>query len=254
MARVAHLTDPTLGPLTDDRLTSDYRVFQRLRGHRFSVDDVATAYVAASAAPEATRILDLGTGLGSVLLHLAWVCPKAVLVGVEAQDASFDLLTRNVARNGLQKRVTTIHGDLRDAVVGDTIGGGFDLVSGTPPYFPEGTALTAEDAQRDYARVEYRGGVEAYLAAGRRALAPHGVLVLCGDKEARPRVVASCAPLYLVAERDIVPKAGRRPRFSVWTFRWTDCAFVHTAITLRDADGGLTDDARRLRRFSGFPG
>ena len=109
------MIDPVLGPLTDDRLTGGYRILQRSKGHRFSADDVATAFVARSEVPTATRVLDLGCGIGSVLLLLAWNLESASLVGVEAQAMSFELLERNVARNGLTGRVTVIHGDLRDA-------------------------------------------------------------------------------------------------------------------------------------------
>ena len=76
MKKPTHL-DPLLGPLTDDALTREYRVWQRLGGHRFSSDDMATAWVAYGAAPDARRVLDLGTGLGSVLLQLAWRMPAA---------------------------------------------------------------------------------------------------------------------------------------------------------------------------------
>jgi tRNA1(Val) A37 N6-methylase TrmN6 len=65
-----------------ERLTRDVWLVQRANGHRFSLDDVVTAFVAARAALEAPRILDLGCGTGSVLLHLAWTHPRAMLVGV----------------------------------------------------------------------------------------------------------------------------------------------------------------------------
>ncbi|HEX7603834.1 MAG TPA: hypothetical protein VF316_19585, partial [Polyangiaceae bacterium] len=77
MARKPVLDDPLLGPLTDDALTRDFRVWQRAKGHRFSADDLATAYLAWRVAPEARRVVDLGCGLGSVLLHLAWAMPAA---------------------------------------------------------------------------------------------------------------------------------------------------------------------------------
>src|SRR5687768_8406575 len=97
--------DPELGALTDDLLTREVRVFQRKKGHRFSSDDVATAFVAYQAAPGARRVLDMGCGLGSVLLQLAWKLPEAELSGVEAQAQSFELLRRNVARSGFTARV-----------------------------------------------------------------------------------------------------------------------------------------------------
>ena len=105
------IEDPELGPLTDDQLTRDVRVFQRAKGHRFSSDDVVTAYVAYRAAPEARRVLDLGCGLGSVLLQLAWKLPDATLAGIEAQHESFQLLQRNVARSGYAARIRIEHGD-----------------------------------------------------------------------------------------------------------------------------------------------
>src|SRR3954465_13977886 len=99
---------------TRDRLTRDIWLIQRAKGHRFSSDDVVTAWVAAGAAPGASRILDMGCGIGSVLLHLAWTHPNATLVGVEAQDISYDLLARNVAAaEGYRDRITIHHGDLR---------------------------------------------------------------------------------------------------------------------------------------------
>ena len=57
--------------LSDDAIAGTYRVHQRVRGHRYSLDDLATAHEAARAAPGARRVLDLGCGLGSVLTMLA---------------------------------------------------------------------------------------------------------------------------------------------------------------------------------------
>jgi tRNA1Val (adenine37-N6)-methyltransferase len=243
-------TDPVLGDLTDDRLTRDYRVFQCAKGHRFSVDDVATAYVAAELAKGPKRILDLGTGLGSVLLHLAWFFPDAELVGIEAQDVSYELLRRNVERNELQKRVRTLHGDIRELAV--HAGTSFDLVTGTPPYFPEGAAIDADVRQRALARVEYRGGVEAYLQAARVCVAEHGTVVLCGDAYSDARVRDARGDLQVTHRTDVIAKEGKKPLFSVWALRLLASDETRRTLTLRTASGELTDDARTLRAFSGF--
>lgn len=248
------MTAPDDDPITCDRLTRDFQLFQRKRGHRFSSDDTVTAWAAMQLVPRPTRALDLGCGIGSVLLHMAWCAPEATLVGVEAQAVSFALLRRNVAHNGVAARVTVHHGDLRDDDVIARLGGGFDLVTGTPPYFPPNTAVDAMDAQRAYARVEYRGGVEAYVVAARQVMAPTGTLVLCGDADAEARVEAatSTAGLARVGRWVVLPRAGQRALFSVWAMRFAAGPCVDETLTLRDARGEPTDDARRLRAFSGI--
>ncbi|MBK9072663.1 MAG: methyltransferase [Myxococcales bacterium] len=246
------------GELTADRLTRDVTLLQRKKGHRFSSDDVITAYVAFHAAPTAATVLDLGCGIGSVLLHLAWSLPQAIMVGIEAQAVSFALLQHNVARNQLAARVTTWHGDLRDEALRSHINGTFDLVTGTPPYFPPEAALDAMDEQRAFARIEYRGGVEAYIAAGARYLAPHGTLVVCGDARTDDRVAAAAAlaALCVVARTDVIAHAPKPPLFSVWTLRHADAAVANgcivSSLTLRDADASVAPDAARLKAFSGF--
>ncbi len=255
MARKVALVDPVLGPLTDDQLTPDVRVYQRAKGHRFSSDDVATAFFAWRARPDARRVIDLGCGLGSVLLLLAWKMPEASFVGVEAQAPSFSLLEQNVARSGFGARVAIVHGDLRDAGLAGAERGAFDLVTGTPPYFPQSTALDALDAQRAQARIEYRGGVEAYVAAAARLLSAAGAMVVCGDARSESRVerAAADAGLHVRAARGVVPRAGRAPLFSVWELTRAAGELVRSTLALRDEAGAPTSAADALRVFSGFP-
>lgn len=248
------LHDPILGPLTDNQITRDFWVYQRLKGHRYSSDDLATGFVAWQRAPNAKRILDLGCGLGAVLIHLAWNMPHAVLVGIEAQEMSFELLRRNVERNRIEGRVTMHHGDLRDPEAIAKLGTNFDLITGTPPYFPPGDALDAEDEQRAYARIEYRGGVEAYLATAAKLLGPGGTFVLCGAAGARGRVepAAHANGLRLQGTCDVVAREGRPPLFCVWTLGREERGFAPEVLVLRDAEGRLTADAQRIRDFSGL--
>jgi len=255
LAKKVALIDPILGPLTSDRLTRDVEVYQREKGHRFSSDDIVTAYIAANAMPNAQRVLDLGCGLGSVLLHLAWSLPDATLLGIEAQAISFELLRRNLERSGFANRVRIVHGDIRDARVFDNVRPPFDLVTGTPPYFPPSSALNAEDEQRAFARVEYRGGVEAYVDAGLSQLAANGRLVLCADTRSADRVetAARAGSAEVESRCDVIPRAGRPPLFSVWAVAKSHIATQQVAtLILRDSEGNQTQAAQRLREFSGF--
>jgi tRNA1(Val) A37 N6-methylase TrmN6 len=247
-----------LGALTDDAIAGDYRITQRRDGHRYSLDDVITAWEAASSAPAARLCLELGSGIGSVLLMLAYKLPEARFVAIEAQRNAFRLLERNVARNGLSSRVQLLYGDLRAPLAADAPSR-FDLVTGTPPYVPPGRATPSSDAQKAYARQELRGGVEDYLAAMGRALAPDGIGVVCADARFPERVFdgAERAGLRVVRRRDVVPRARLKgPLFSLFTLRSARAAglrYEHVApFEARNERGERTAEYHALRAFFGI--
>src|SRR5262252_611722 len=87
---------------TLDTLAGDWRIFQLRTGHRFSADDLLTAWTAAQANPAARQVLDLGAGIGSVGLLVLWKLPTARhLTMVEVQALSHALACRTVAYNDL---------------------------------------------------------------------------------------------------------------------------------------------------------
>ena len=170
---------PELQPREDEDLsflTGDFRIFQKKRGHRWSLDDFLTAHVAIREGVRrggVARAADLGCGIGSVLMMVAWAFPEAQAVGVEAQELSIGMARRSLDFNGLDDRVELHHGDLRE--VAPRLGAGFDLVTGTPPYIPLGSGLVSERTQRLPCFFETRGGVEDYCAAAAQLLAPDGL-------------------------------------------------------------------------------
>ena len=74
-----------------DAISGFYRLFQLKGGHRFSTDDVLTAWYGTTWCPRAERVLDLGSGIGSVGMIAAWRLPGARFVTVEAQEESVRL-------------------------------------------------------------------------------------------------------------------------------------------------------------------
>ncbi len=249
-------------PLTDDAIAGTFRIFQRVNGHRFSLDDVLTAQEAIMAAEARNlvpqRVADIGTGIGSVLLMLAHRLHDATFVTVEAQEISFALLQRNVARNGLGDRIRTLLGDLRDdAILTDMGIASFDLVTGTPPYFPVDKAVSSADSQRAHARMELRGGIEDYAMAASKLLRVGGLAAICGDARFPERAAkgAADAGLTLLTHRDAIPREGRPPLFSVWTFTKEDGGPSTAAPTIlppfvvRDAAGIRTPMADAQRAF-----
>lgn len=240
-------------------LAGDWRILQRTDGHRFSLDDLATAWTAACllrSCPPA-RILDLGCGIGSVLLFDAWSFPHARLVGVEAQELSADLARRSIAWNGIGDRCAVRLGDLRDPAVlaGEAP---FDLVTGTPPYFPPGTGLESGNVQRAPARFEHRGGPEAYCLAASRVLAPGAPFVMCAAALQAPRIEpgARAAGLVIERRRDVLPRVGRPPLLSIYVLRRTGeaGAFVEEPpLAARDAEGRRSPEMSAVRVEMGMP-
>ena len=152
---------------TLDTLAGDWRIFQLRHGHRFSADDLLTAWAAVWAKPVALRLLDLGAGLGSVGLLALWkLPPTGHLTMVEVQAVSHALAGRTVAYNGLTERVTLHHQDLRAWP-----GGSFDLITGSPPYLAVGQGVRPRHPQKTAARFELHGDVFDYCQVmGRREL------------------------------------------------------------------------------------
>ena len=102
---------------TLDALCGQFRIFQLKKGHRFSTDDILVAWYGSSWCPRAEKVLDLGSGLGTVAMTVAWRLPGARIVSVEAQEESVRLARKSMRWNGLTGRIEVRCGDFRDEAV-----------------------------------------------------------------------------------------------------------------------------------------
>jgi tRNA1(Val) A37 N6-methylase TrmN6 len=241
-------------------LAGDWRLLQRTHGHRFSLDDLVTAHFASRCVgANPARVLDLGCGIGTVLLLMAWRFPAATVRGIEVQTVSAQLARRSIAWNGVGDRCAVISGDLRDGELLQAESP-FDLVTGTPPYFPRGTGLESDQIQRGPCRFEHRGGVEDYALAAARALAPVGSFVACAAATQSERVMAaaSAAGLVISRRRDVIPREGKDPLVLLFSMRRPNPAATATVtvdppLVVRDRTGRRTDEFVALRAEMGMP-
>jgi tRNA1(Val) A37 N6-methylase TrmN6 len=247
-----------------DMLSGEWRIFQRRDGHRFSTDDLLCAWFACAAAEargvRVARALDLGSGIGSIAMMVAWRHPEARVVAIEAQSISADLFARSLRYNGASGRVEVRRGDLRDAsLVRADEARAFDLVTGSPPYFDERDGVVSDRPQRGPCRFEQRGGVEGYAVAASRALAAHGVLAFVHTWAARDRVAeaARAAGLDLVATLPVVFRDGRAPHLGLFEMAHRGARPVEeaprAALVIRAADGARTPAFAAARERIGFP-
>jgi tRNA1(Val) A37 N6-methylase TrmN6 len=233
-------------------LTGDWRVFQKLQGHRWSLDDLVCADVAAPYVLDAKRHLDMGCGLGSVLLMLAWRFPQLEGTGIEAQVDRAEMARRSIAYNGARCRVVT--GDLREPNVLPE-GTRFPIITGTPPYFPQGTGPESEKTHAAACRFELRGGIEEYVEAATRWLEPGGVFVVvtAALEEARVAAAAKANGLCVVEHLDVVPREGKETLAMVDVMRREVMPDVRRSVTVRDANGQWTEAFQAVRERWGFP-
>ena len=232
-------------------LAGDFRILQRMDGHRWSLDDLLTAWLASHAMRSAGTICDLGCGIGTVLLFLAWRFPEAKLVGIEAQVESAAMARRSLRWNEVTDRVQVLDGDLRELAVEAR----FDLVSGTPPYFPPGTGVESSRPQCAPCRFEHRGGVEDYVQAIERVMAPQGRGVICQGATQTFRVApaVAAAGLFIETQLDVVPRVGKPVLIRLYVLSRDPVEAKLTSMVIRDGAGRWTDDFRRVRLDLGMP-
>ena len=250
---------------TLDFLCGSFRIFQAARGHRYSTDDILVAWWGVGSAPRVDRLLDLGSGIGSVAMAAAWKLPGARVVTIEAQPFSAALARRSVDFNGLSGRFRILEGDFRDpaALEGEAP---FDLVLGAPPYFERGAATEARHPQAVPARFTLRGGIGAYAEAARRTLAPGGrfafVWPVVRDAEADEALRRE--RLVLLARRDVVFREGEPPLVALFAAARAEdlpaslaggSGFprVEPPLVVRRADGRHTPELAAVRLSMGFP-
>lgn len=246
-----------------DLLAGSWRIFQLKRGHRFSTDDLAVAWRASLARPDATDLLDIGSGIGSVGLLTLWrldhVRPGAAsLTTVEVQEVSYGLAKRTIARNGLQDRVTPLLGDLRDPSVLPP-DARFELITGSPPYFPLGTGKLSPVDQRAGARLELRGSVYDYCVTAKRHLAPGGRFAyVMVSADPRTFDAPGAAGLAIVERWDFRFRADRDPHISTVVCAHADEVEpgfepARGELAIRGLDGEWTDEYLQFRSVMGGP-
>ena len=93
--------------------------------------------------PKNARVLDLGSGCGTLGLLLCARDATCSVTGVELDEAAHAAAVENIARNGLSSRLSSICADLRDMTPGN-----FQVCVSNPPYFSGGAAHSRNPAAR----------------------------------------------------------------------------------------------------------
>lgn len=176
-------------------------------------DTEALVEAALELAPQARRVLDLGTGTGCLLLAVLSELPAASGIGVDLNPEAAALASRNAQALGLP--ALFLAGDWADA-----LNASFDLILSNPPYIEAAAipALMPEVAGHEPPAALDGGvdGLDAYrriTAALPRLLAPGGLAVLelgQGQAPAVAQLARNAGLTWLEARPDLnaIPRAG----------------------------------------------
>lgn len=250
---------------TMDVLCGHFRIFQLKKGHRYSTDDILTAWYGTSWCPTAETLLDLGSGLGTVAMVAAWRLPAAKVVTVEAQTESIALARKSVRWNGLEERFDIREGDLRDEKVLRK-NERFDLVLGSPPYFPLGSGVEGDHPQKIACRFEVRGTIADYCRTAAARLKLGGMFACVfpvnpEEQEKRVQDAAREAGLTIVRQRSIVLREGEPPLLGLFAMMRTcdlpesmhDQIWKESPLTIRREDGSVHPEYAAVKLSFGFP-
>jgi tRNA1Val (adenine37-N6)-methyltransferase len=245
-----------------DAISGYFRIFQLKKGHRFSTDDVLTAWYGTTWCPRAERVLDLGSGIGSVGMIAAWRLPGAQFVTIEAQEESVHLARKSARFNDLEKHYEIRFGDFRDESI-LRAEEKFDLVLGSPPYFPLGSGVEGDHPQKVACRFEMRGDIRDYCCVAARALVPAGWFACVFPTEQLDRVqaAAEAAALCIVRRRPIVLREGEAPLLNVFAMtpsrdlpaQFRAQTWVEPALVIRARDGSIHPEYAAVKLAIGFP-
>jgi len=125
---------------------------------------IASAIEHFEGTPGPRRVLDLGTGPGTLLLAALDVWPEASGIGIDVSRQALTYAAANARRLGFEPRVKLKLGNWAEGVK-ET----FDLILCNPPYVPEGAEVGAgvREYEPDEALFAGEEGLDSY-----RALAP----------------------------------------------------------------------------------
>jgi tRNA1(Val) A37 N6-methylase TrmN6 len=258
--------EPSVEPgETLDAISGHFRLFQLENGHRFSTDDVLTAWYGTSWCPRARTVLDLGSGIGAVGMIAAWRLPGARFVTVEAQSESVRLARKSARWNGVEARFEIREGDFREPGVlrPDEK---FDLILGSPPYFPPGSGVPGDHPQKIACRFELRGDIADYGATAARHLERGGIFACVFPvspevQEQRLKDAASSAGLVIVRQRAVVLREDERPLIGLFGLmraedlpEWMRGRTWHEPpLTIRTREGAVHPEYSAVKLSFGFP-
>jgi tRNA1Val (adenine37-N6)-methyltransferase len=169
--RYAPSSDETL----DTFFNGSLQILQGKKGYRFSTDAVLLSQFIRIRKGE--KVIDLGTGCGTLPLLLSQTTNAHSFVGVEIQKGLADLAKKNVVLNHCEHRISILRKDLRK-LKEIYPPGSFHVVVSNPPYRKYQTGRVNPSMEKAIARHEIKGTLEDLVSIASYLLPPKGRLYM----------------------------------------------------------------------------
>ena len=171
--------------------------------------------------------VDLGCASGALMLILLWQKPSLRMAGLELVPPAVETAEENIHLNGLQDRASVYCADFCGTELPVRFGS-CDFVICNPPYFAEGSGISAPDEKRAAAREERACSLDDVCRTASRLCRSGGRFFLCY----RPNRLAEL--LRALTDARLEPK---RLRFA--HFRASSQASLVLAEARKDGKPGL---------------
>lgn len=202
-----------------------------------STDSVLLSHF--SRLPKDARVLDLGSGCGTLGLLLCAKDPRCVVTGLELEETAHACALENIRANALEDRLSSICCDLRQYD-----GSGYDVCLSNPPYFAGGPASKLTAARREDAC-----DPESLFAAAAKALKYGGDFFLVHRPERLAQLCACGAKHALEAKRllSVRHREGGPVTLVLLAFRkGAKPGLIWEELCLHHADGTPTDEYKTI--------
>jgi tRNA1(Val) A37 N6-methylase TrmN6 len=188
--------------------------------------------------------------------------PGAKFITIEAQSESVRLARKSIEWNGLRERFDIREGDFRTLAIGRQ----FDLVMGSPPYFPQGSGVEGDHPQKILCRFETRGDIADYCLAAARHLSSGGVFAVVfpvnpDSQFERVQQGARGAGLVIVRWRPVVLRQPERPLLGLFVMMraedlpegFRNQTWREPELVIRQMDGTIHPEYSAVKMGFGFP-